>query len=116
MALDKTSPNHYLGAKGNKSKPKKIKVKGKPTPNCEVVVESLDKGNPVWEPRFYDESTDYVYAYHKGYLWPQRKPKDYHNFCLVRVVGTDKEDLAGMVWQEFMKYKDLNKVSKDEKF
>lgn len=86
----------------------KIKVDEPPEVNCEVVV---DKANFVWEYRFYREDTDYVYAYHKGYLWPQRQSGQYYRFRLLKDISKP-EDLAEMVWQTFMDYRVFEKDSK----
>lgn len=75
--------------------PPKIKCFSVPAPNCEIIT---SKNNMVWEPRVYNEDNDWVYAYHKGYLWPQRESGDYYRFRLIQVIGQE--------WQKFRDYQE----------
>lgn len=51
-----------------------IECREPPNPNCEVIVQ---EGLP-WETRLLKGNM--VYAYHNGYLWPQRERQKYYKF------------------------------------
>lgn len=81
--------------------PDKIKVDTPLEPNCEVMVEE----SSGWETRWFNEENSLVYAFHRGYLWPQRHVSKYLNFRLLQPIP---EGVLG-VWQNFIDYEKLGK-------
>lgn len=79
--------------------PKKLKAPEGLKPNCRVIT---DKRNPQWEPRWYDKETDYVYALHENYLWPQRMSGKYWRF-------EEIPEAAHKVFQDFLNYNEITK-------
>lgn len=72
----------------------KIECKTKPKPNCRVQV----KEGWDWELRWFDTNTGMVYAYHRGYLWPQRHKAQYNTFQHILYATPDEN------WQNFNDY------------
>lgn len=81
-------------------KPDKIKAPEDIKPNCEIIT---SEDNPQWETRWYNSDNGWVYAFHRGYLWPQRHSSKYFRFRHLVQASAMK------VWQEFMDYHDINK-------
>lgn len=79
--------------------PQKIKAPEGIKPNAEVIV---DKRHQEWETRWWDEETEWVYALHKGYLWPQRTSDQYYKFRLLK-----HDTVFSQVFQDFVNYQEL---------
>lgn len=77
--------------------PSKLEAPKDLEPNCEVIV---DKRHQEWETRWWDKDTDWVYALHQGYLWPQRQSGQYWRFRMIQEV----DPTIKQVFQDFIDY------------